>query len=120
MLHDVTLDLGGQVRTLRCDLGAWAAVEDHGEKLQTLLGALANGGLSFRQVRILLTAMLWRDGVTPEQVGEWVTGENFQSVMERAGDALRSAFPAESTPDPPPGAPSGTGNASSNSGPTAG
>lgn len=119
MLHDVTVELGGQTRTLRCDLGAWAAVEDHGTKLVDLLAALQNGGLSFRQVRVLLVAMLWRENVTPEQVGEWVTGANFAAVMERVGQALRQAWP-EDTTGPPPPAPSGTGSDSSNSGPTAG
>lgn len=119
MLHDVTVELGGETRTLRCDLGAWAALEDRGTSLHDVLKALQNGGLSMRHVRDLVVAMLWQDGITPAQVGSWITGANFAPVMERVGEALRGAFP-EDTTGPPPSAPSGTGSDSSNSGLTAG
>lgn len=103
--RNVVVQLGGAERVLRCDLGAWAAIEDHGYQLQDLLAQLnRDGKVSFKALRILLWGMLG-NGTTLEDVGHWVTGENFAAVLERVGEALRDAFPEEaaSAGNPPRG-----------------
>lgn len=112
MIHPVTVELGGKTRTLHCDLGAWAAIEDYGFQVMDIMAALKDGKLSFRQTRALVAAMLWQDTVIEADVAKWVTGENFATVMAAVGKALRQAFPEAGASEEanPPG---GTGRKSS-------
>ena len=47
-----------------------------------------------------------------QEVGHWVTGENFSDVAAKVGEALRDAFPVK-TDNPPPTVGDGTGPAPS-------
>lgn len=115
-IREVGITLGGQSHVLRCDLGAWAAVEDQGIDFLSLLAELQSNGngkpkISFRRVRLLLWALLDAEQPRPsvEQVSRWVTGENFPDVMEKLGEALRDAFPAKEGSANPPAAGPGPG-----------
>lgn len=104
-IRDVLLDLGGQERVLTCDLGAWAAIEDRGLHLTAIMQDLNAGEIKFKPLLVLLWAMLGTNGPRPsmEEVGHWVTGENFGLVAAKMGEALRDAFPSggEAAANPP-------------------
>lgn len=116
-----TITLGGKERTLRFDLGEWEAVETQGVTLEELLDQFQAGkSLSFKAVRILVWAMLSRDGVTVEDVRQWVTGQNFLVVMKAVGEVLRETFPKEAAPKAgdPTGSPSPSASPESGNGST--
>ena len=94
-VRDVFVTLDGHELRLRFDLGAWAALEDRGYELDGLLKDYREGRFSFRSVRALLWAMLLTNEPTPalEEVGHWVDGHNFESVVQKLGAALETAFP---------------------------
>lgn len=119
MLHPPTIVLGGKTRTLICDIGALAALEDLGHEPMALIDRVAEGKGSFKQILALITAMLWRDGVTSADVGAWVTMDRFVEVSQKVGAALRYAFAsgeASEEANPPSG---GTGDTSSSLVPSA-
>lgn len=119
MLHPPTVELGGQTRTLVCDIGALATLEDMGHDPLALVNGVATGQGTFKQIVALTTALLWQDGVTEKDVKRWVTMGRFVEVSKAVGEALRHAFPtgeASEEPNPPR---RGTGRKSSSSVPSA-
>src|SRR4029077_3590639 len=93
----VPLMLGGQEWSLRCTLGSMAAVEDHGMTWREALAQLTGPRPSMRATQVVIWAML-QDGETApslSEVGEWVDPNNFVTVLEAVGQALRAAFPPE-------------------------
>lgn len=119
MLLPVVVDLGGKKRTLVCDLGSWAAMEDYGYKIDEVMVELAKTGrLSKKLVLVLVASMLWKDKATLDDVGAWVGGANYVAVMEGVGKALRQAFPVEASEEANPPR-SGTGKRPSSSARTA-
>ena len=95
-VRDTFVTLDGRELRLRFDLGAWAALEDHGFGLDSLLETFRAGKLNVRGVLMLLWASLETNDPRPsiEQVGHWVDGHNFAAVVERLGQMLTLAFPA--------------------------
>lgn len=104
-IRDTLVALGGGEHRLRWSLSAWAAVEDYGYTMDSILGDMAKT-LSMKAVSICLWAMLQEEDPRPSlaQVRSWVDGENFGVVVAKMGDAIRAAFP-EAPPNPPPAAP---------------
>jgi len=116
-VKDVLLTLGGQERRLRCDLAAWAAVEDKGYELMSLVKSLEQR-TAFKSLLVLLWAMLGgNDGPPIAEVGHWVDGDNFGLVAQKIGEALRDAFPPGDEAANPPSPSGGTGTERSGSAP---
>jgi hypothetical protein len=111
-VRGVPLTLGGREWTLRCTLGAMAAVEDHGTTWPQMLEQLKGDHPSMRAAQLVIWAMM-QDSDTPpsvREVGSWVDPENFPAVLLAASEALRAAFPTEKgdTKGPPRGRGTGT------------
>lgn len=113
----VPCQLNGHELMLRLDMGAMAALEDHGCDLESLVGSLQTGKFSAKRIQLLLWAMLQGEEPAPtlKEVGRWVDGSNFALVVERIGEALRLAFP-ESAKESPPGPPAAAGTGAPSSG----
>lgn len=119
-VRGVPLTLGTKEWTLRCTLGAMAAVEDHGVTWTNALQQLQGTQPSMRAAQLVIWAML-QDGESPpslREVGSWVDPENFATVLTAVSEALRAAFPADVGGDTRPRTGRGTGPRSSGS-PTA-
>lgn len=115
-LRGVPLTLGDREWTLRCTLGAMAAIEDHGTSWRETLAKLQGKDLSLRAVQLLVWAMLQGhngDSPTLAQVGDWVDPENLPTVLDAVGSALRAAFPPEKPGGERPPTGRGTGTRSS-------
>lgn len=115
-MRDVTIELGGAPRTLRLDLGAWAALEDQGFEVGELFAGFQGGARRFTALRALVWAMCQHAEAPPTlaDVGRWIDGHNLQAVMEAVGRTLREAFPETEGPADPPAA-AGTGGSSGGS-----
>ena len=113
-IRGVPCVLDGREYLLRLDLGAMAALADHGIVIDDLVAALAadwsKGQLSPKNVLDVLWAMLQGEDEPPtrKQIGRWVDGDNFGSVAEHVGEALKLAFP-EKPKDAPPSPRRGAG-----------
>lgn len=107
----VPLTLGGREWSLRCTLGAMAAVEDRGHTWSSLLERLKSSPVSLQVAHLLIWALLQDDDDPPtlKQVGRWVDPSNLPEVLAAVGDALRAAFPPTAEPVDPR---SGRGNGS--------
>ena len=116
-MPDVTLELGGARRTLRLDLGAWAALEGQGFDVGELFTGFQGGAKRFTALRALVWAMCQHEDAPPslQDVGRWIDGKNLVSVMESVGLALRDAFPDPKEGKPDPRAAAGTGGSSGGS-----
>ena len=86
-----TIELGGQTRQLRFDLNALVELE---ERLKINIGEIQSVAASARTIRAMIwTGLLHADAtLTEQQVGAWITGENFVLVTQRAMEALAQAF----------------------------
>jgi hypothetical protein len=109
--HAVYVVLGGTPRPLRLTLGSWAALEDQGHKLLTLLEQWQADPTAYRTLRLVLWAMLQQGDQRPtlDQVGDWVDAENLPTVLQAMGDCLRHSFPQENGRADPPMAAAGIG-----------
>lgn len=114
-LRGVPLTLGGREWTLRCTLGAMAAVEDRGTTWQVLLEKLKGPTPSFRAALTVIWAMLQDSDAPPtfRDVGTWIEPANFPEVLLAVSEALRAAFPAEQARGERPPKGRGTGTPSS-------
>ena len=87
----ITIELGGQSRQLRFDLNALAELED---KLGVGIGEIQTVRASAKTIRAMAwAALLHADAsLTEQQVGSWITGDNFVEVTDRIMEALAQAF----------------------------
>ena len=115
-VRDVVVSLGGQEHILRSDLGAWAAVEDHGEDYLQLIKSLSPKP-SMRAVLLLLWAYLDHEKPRPslEDVKRWVTSENFALATQAIILAFRDGAPEVPESPGPQTADAGTGPPSASS-----
>ena len=87
----ITMELGGQTRQLRFDLNALAELED---KLGVGISEIGTMRASAKTIRAMAwAALLHADAsLTEQQVGSWITGDNFAEVTDRIMEALAQAF----------------------------
>jgi hypothetical protein len=115
-VRDVVVSLGGQEHVLRSDLGAWAAVEDHGEDYLDLVNSLGPKP-KMRTILLLVWAYLDHEKPRPsmDEVKRWVTTDNFRDVTQAIVLAFRDGAPEVSESPGPQTADAGTGPPSASS-----
>lgn len=105
MQHAVYVVLDGKERPLRLQLGAWAALQDRGHKLEDLLTAWQEDVGNYQTLQLLLWAML-QNGDKPwptmDEVGEWVGAQNVGEVLTAMGKCLRASLPTNGNGSSPP------------------
>lgn len=103
----ITIELGGEVRSLFFDLNAFAELEKRFGTIQQAMEALQSGSLT------ALRTVLWAGlihayaildevtgeptgySVTPHAVGSWVNPALMADVAEQLGKAITSAMPED-------------------------
>jgi len=122
MVRAVPCQLNGREWGLRLDMGAMAALEDHGVFVDDVVQALSEdwkrGRLAAKQTRFLLWAMLQGEDSPPtlQEVGRWVDGDNYTEVSLAVGAALKLAFPEKPKAKEDPERPLSAGTGANSSG----
>ena len=97
----VEVELGGQTRTMRFDLNAFAEIEEMFGSIEDAMNALEKG--SIKSVRALLWASLIHEEtdengdpkITPKQVGSWINLSQLNELAQKLGEAIQAALPED-------------------------
>lgn len=114
----VTLELGGQVRTLRFAMSAWEALEESGHPIRDFLPQLQETPLLMQTIHRCVWAMLQgaEGGPSYGEVAEWIDMHNFADVVAKMGEAIRDGSPQEGSGNGRP--PTGRGRTGARSRPS--
>lgn len=82
-----------RLRTLRYDLNAFAALEDHFGNVEKAFAALQQGSLKAARTLLWVGLLHEDDALTERQAGAMVTMENMNAIMEAISIALGAAVP---------------------------
>lgn len=85
---EVTIELGGRLRTLRLDFNALALIEERTGKTLADMGNWTN--LSAKHMRSMIWAALVHEdeSLTEQQVGRWLTLQAFPIAIKKFSEAM--------------------------------